>query len=81
MKNARRKTKDAQLAEFERKDLGKDLKSTGQGALIKPAVRQKLTSIFLDPSLVAILRQKAERRGMRYQTLLKMIVYEHLGEY
>lgn len=81
MKNARRKIKDAQLAEFERKDLGEDLKKSGQGLLIKPAARQKLTSIFLDPALVTMLRQKAERRGMRYQTLLKMIVYEHLSEY
>ena len=81
MKNARHKIKDAQLAEFERKDLGEDLKKSGQGVVIKPRVRQKLTSIFLDPSLVVTLRAKAERRGMRYQSLLKMIVYEHLNEY
>ncbi len=81
MKSARHKTKDAQLAEFERKDLGDDLKKSGQGAVIKPRTRQRLTSIFLDPSLIAQLRTKAERRGMRYQSLLKMIVYEHLNEY
>lgn len=81
MKNSRRKIEDEALAEFERKDLGDDLRKTGQGLLIKPMSKQKLTSIFLAPALVAQLRQKAERRGMRYQSLLKMIVYEHLSEY
>lgn len=81
MKRTRRKIKDTQLEEFERKDLGDDLKKYGQGAVILPTNRQKLTSIYLDPALVVVLRRKAERRGMRYQSLLKMIVYEHLNEY
>lgn len=81
MKKTRRKIADRQLAEFERRDLGDDLKKYGQGTVIYPAGKQKLTSIFLDPALVAMLREKAQRRGMKYQSLLKMIVYEHLGEY
>ncbi len=80
MKNVR-KTKDAQLAEFEKRDLGGDLRKSGQGALIHPRSRQKLTSIYLDPALVSKLRERAEKKGMRYQSLLKMIVYEHLNEY
>ena len=84
MKKLRRKSKvkDAQLEEFEKKDLGRMLKKSGQGVVIEPkSARQKLTSIYLDPFLVIRLKEKAQRRGMRYQSLLKMIVYEHLGEY
>lgn len=77
----RRKVVDLQLEEFERKDLGDDLKKSGSAVLINPLGRQRLTSIYLNPTLVAMLREKAQRRGMKYQSLLKMIVYEHLGEY
>ena len=49
--------------------------------LIHPESRQKLTSIYFEPSLVAKLREKARRRGMGYQSLLKLIAYEHLNEY
>lgn len=81
MKKERRKVVDLQLEEFERKDLGDDIEKSGSAVLLNPSGRQKLTSIFLAPSLVALLREKAQRRGMKYQSLLKMIVYEHLGEY
>lgn len=81
MKNVKRKQKDRQIAEFLRKDLGDDLRRHGAGVLIKSSARQKLTSIFLDPALVARLKEKAAKRGLRYQTMLKTIVYEHINEY
>jgi hypothetical protein len=40
------------------------------------------TSILLDPALVAKLSEKAARRGLPgYQTMLKLIVAEHIDEY
>jgi len=37
--------------------------------------------ILLDDDLVRKLRAKAAKRGLGYQTMLKMIVREHLDEY
>lgn len=39
------------------------------------------TSIVLDDDLVAKLRQKGARRGLGYQTMLKLIVREHVDDY
>ncbi len=39
------------------------------------------TSIFLDPAIIEKLRSKAEKRGIGYQTMLKIIVHEHVDEY
>jgi predicted DNA binding CopG/RHH family protein len=39
------------------------------------------TSILLPPELVAKLREKAAKRGLGYQTMLKLIVHEHIDEY
>ena len=47
----------------------------------KPRTRSVPTSILLDPELVARLKEKARRRGLGYQTLLKLIVREHLDDY
>jgi len=43
--------------------------------------RQRPTSLLLDPALIAALRRKGAKRGLGYQTLLKVIVREHLDEY
>lgn len=68
------------LREFERKDLGSTLKAfRAEGRWVK--ARTRPTSIALSEETIDILRQKASRKGIGYQTLLKMIVQEHLNEY
>jgi uncharacterized protein (DUF4415 family) len=71
--------RDAQVAEFERRDLGSDIRTAGGARVLRR--RAKPTSIALDDDLVAKLRQKGARRGLGYQTMLKLIVREHLDEY
>ena len=78
-KGRRRVVGDAQVAEFERRDLGSDIRA-GAGARVLRR-RTTPTSIALDDDLVAKLRQKGARRGLGYQTMLKLIVREHLDEY
>ncbi len=78
---SRRKNKDTQLKEFETKDLGHDIASSKTAVVVSPRTRQMPTSIFLDPSIIAKLRSKAEKRGIGYQTMLKIIVHEHVDEY
>ena len=73
--------KDSQLDEFERKDLGEDIRKSKSGAMIYPHGRQMPTSILLDPVVIDRLREKASKRGIGYQTMLKIIVHEHLDEY
>jgi len=46
----------------------------------RPA-RQRPTSLLLDPALIEALRRKGATRGLGYQTMLKLIVREHLDEY
>jgi uncharacterized protein (DUF4415 family) len=67
------------LAEFERRDLGDDLRTSGAGVVIHP--RTHPTSIVLDADLVEQLRAKGAKRGLGYQTMLKLIVREHLHRY
>jgi uncharacterized protein (DUF4415 family) len=71
--------KDAQLSEFNRRDLGEDIRASRTGRPLRQ--RAKPTSILLDQDLVRKLRQKGAKRGLGYQTMLKMIVREHLDEY
>jgi uncharacterized protein (DUF4415 family) len=72
-------TKDAQVAEFERRDLGRDIRASGAGRVLR--ARSKPTSILLEQDLVDKLRVKGAKRGLGYQTMLKMIVREHVDEY
>ena len=74
-----RKKNDPQLREFERRDLGEDIRRSGAARQVR--VRAKPTSILLEDDLMAELRKKAAKRGLGYQTMLKMIVREHLDEY
>lgn len=68
------------LREFETKDLGDVLSQfKNAGQWVKPKTRP--TSIALSGEIIQILREKASRKGIGYQTLLKMIVQEHLNEY
>lgn len=78
VKRSDRKRADAQVKEFERRDLGDDIVRSGAGKMIR---RPRTTSIRLDHGLIDQLRAKAAKRGLGYQTMLKMIVMEHLDEY
>jgi len=78
-RSAIRRASDAQVAEFERRDLGRDIRAAHTARLLR--VRTKPTSILLDDDLLRELRAKAAKRGLGYQTMLKMIVREHLHEY
>ena len=77
-KKADRKRADAQLKEFERRDLGEDIRQSGSGKMVR---RSRTTSITLDHSLIEKLRAEGMKRGLGYQTMLKVIVMEHLDEY
>lgn len=76
-----RRTLDAQTREFERRDLGKDIAAGKAAAVVRPRSRQMPTSILLDPAMVEKLRSKARKRGIGYQTMLKIIVAEHVDKY
>ena len=75
-KNASSK-RDRQLEEFERRDLGADIEASGAVMVIRPQV---MTSIRLDPALIKRLKRRAERLGVGYQTLLKMIVTKYADD-
>jgi len=77
-RKAERKHVDAQLKEFERRDLGEDIRRSRAGKMIR---RSRTTSITLDHNLIEKLRAKGAKRGLGYQTMLKVIVMEHLDEY
>ena len=78
-RTSRTSAKDRHVGEFERRDLGDDLRASGMGRVIRP--RGRPTSILLDDDLVGKLREKGAKRGLGYQTMLKLIVREHIGEY
>ena len=71
----RRSAEDRQVAEFERRDLGRDIPSAA-----RVLRRSHPTSIVLDQDLVDRLRTVGAKRGLGYQTMLKVIVREHLDE-
>lgn len=77
-KKTERRQVDAQVKEFERRDLGEDIRCSGAGKMLR---RSRTTSITLDHSLIERLRAKGAKRGLGYQTMLKMIIMEHLDEY
>ena len=86
MKKRKRATKPAQKArsrdlqreEFETRDLGADIRAAGG---LRPIRKTLPTSIVLERDLVEKLRKKAAKRGLGYQTMLKVIVREHVDEY
>ena len=69
---------DLQVEEFEKRDLGEDIRATGG---LRPIRKTLPTSIVLEQDLVDKLRKKAAKRGLGYQTMLKVIVREHVDEY
>ena len=73
--------KDAQTSEFEKRDLGRDIARSGSAVVVRPRTRQTPTSILLYPAIIDKLKQKAGKRGIGYQTMLKIIVHEHVDDY
>ena len=80
MKNASSK-RDATLREFEERDLGDDIVGAGTARMLRPMRATMPTSIVLEKDLVKKLRAKGAKRGLGYQTMLKVIVCEHVDEY
>jgi predicted DNA binding CopG/RHH family protein len=76
----KRTVKDAQVEEFETRDLGPDIRASRVTPVVL-RLKQQPTSILLEPELVEQLRAKGSKRGLGYQTMLKLIVREHLHEY
>ena len=70
--------RDQQLEEFEKRDLGDDIRAAGG---VRPIRKTLPTSIVLEQDLIDKLRKKAAKRGLGYQTMLKVIVREHVDEY
>ena len=79
-KAARKKVRrrDVQAEEFEKRDLGEDIQAAGG---LRPIRKTLPTSIVLEQDLIDKLRKKAAKRGLGYQTMLKVIVREHLDDY
>ena len=79
-KVARKKAgrRDLQVEEFEKRDLGENIRAAGG---LRPIRKTLPTSIVLEPDLIDKLRKKAAKRGLGYQTMLKVIVREHVDEY
>ncbi|HCU24651.1 MAG TPA: AT hook motif protein, partial [Deltaproteobacteria bacterium] len=44
-------------------------------------LKSRPTSILLPETLIAKLRKKAEKRGIGYQTMLKIILTEQVDQY
>ncbi len=78
---SRRKSKDTQVKEFETRDLGHDIARSKAAVIVRPRTRQMPTSIFLAPAIIEKLKSKGEKRGIGYQTMLKIIIHEHVDEY
>jgi len=72
---------DKQINEFQEKDLGHDIEKSRSATVIKSRSRQMPTSILLDKPLITKLKEKAKKRGIGYQTMLKIILHEHVDEY
>ncbi len=78
---SKRRAKDLQLREFEKKDLGREIAQSRSAVMVRPRSRQMPTSILLDPAIIDKLKDKAAKRGIGYQTMLKIIVHEHVDDY
>ncbi len=52
--------------------------ASGSAIVVRPL---RPTSIKLEPDLIALLRQKGRRRGLPYQTMLKVILKENIDRY
>ena len=66
------------MREFGRRDLSADIKGSGAAVVVRP---QRPTLILIGEDLIAKLKEKAARRGIGYQTMMKLIVREHVDDY
>ena len=88
MKRKRQKTTSRQrvaadpvVEEFERRDLGRDIETAGTRVTLRKHLKPRPTSILLDADLIQKLRDKGAKRGLGYQTMLKLIVNEQVDKY
>lgn len=82
MKRASQRTlSDGQVQEFEKRDLGQDIARSKTSVVVRSRRRKTPTSILLDPTIINKLKEKAGARGIGYQTMLKIIVHEHVDDY
>lgn len=72
---------DKQVHEFEKRDLGQDIAQSKSAVVVRSRRRQTPTSILLDATIINKLKEKAGARGIGYQTMLKIIVHEHVDDY
>lgn len=75
----RKSSRDSQLTEFKKRDLGRDVRKSKSAMLV--TTRSRPTSILLPETLVSELRKKADKRGIGYQTMLKIILTEQVRRY
>ena len=81
MKRASRSIRrDRQVREFEKRDLGQDI-AQSRSVVVRSRKRQTPTSILLDPAIINKLKEKAGAHGIGYQTMLRIIVHEHVDDY
>ena len=64
------------LREFE--EAAKDGSLT-RGTVMKRAGLTPTTTIRLDPADIELARMQAEKRGLKYQTYLKMVIHQALA--
>ncbi len=75
----RKSLKDKQVIEFKKKDLGQNVRKSRSALLV--TTKSRPTSILLPEMLVEKLRKKADKRGIGYQTMLKIILMEQVDQY
>ena len=75
----KRHSKDKQVTEFERKDIGRDVRKSK--SVMRVAPKNRPTSILLPEPLIEKLKEKAGKRGIGYQTMLKIIIAEQMDRY
>ena len=61
-----------------REDWADAAEGSGSAIVVQPL---RPTSIKLEPELIALLREKGKRRGLPYQTMLKVILKENVDRY
>ncbi len=67
---------DPALREFERRDLGADIKAAGTSVVVRA---QRPTSILLNDDLKEALRRRGRELGVGYQTAAKMILAKYVN--
>ena len=61
-----------------REDWADAAAAAGAAIVVQPL---RPTSIKLEPELIALLTQKGNKRGLPYQTMMKVILKENIDRY